>query len=430
MPGQTPIHSRVLCIDGDLAAQPTAGSRRIRAIVDALRERGVEVIESLSYDDGVANVVSDSAIHCVLVDWALGTNDDASHAAGTELLRTVRKRNASVPIFLLADRSIAGQVTVEVASLADEFIWTLQDDPDFIARRVAGGGAPLLRHAAAALRARAGRLQPRCRVLVGRAGAPGRRGLQQVADRPHLPRLPTARTLFRTDMGIERGALGSLLSHTGPIGESEAYIARVFGAHRSYSVLNGTSGSNRTIMSACVGRPADRAVRPQLPQVDRAGPGHDRRHPGVPAVPGATATASSGRSTPTRLAPAAIAAKIAANPLARQAPSQRAGLRASITNSTYDGMCYDADGAQDLLARQRRPHPLRRGLVRLRALQPDVPRPLRHARRRQAATTDGPTVFATHSTHKLLAALSQASYIHVRDGRGADRRTTASTRRS
>ena len=32
---------------------------------------------------------------------------------------------------------------------------------------------------------------------------------------------------------------------------------------------------------------------------------------------------------------------------------------------------------------------------------------------------DGPTVFATHSTHKLLAALSQTSYIHIRDGRSA-----------
>ena len=37
------------------------------------------------------------------------------------------------------------------------------------------------------------------------------------------------------------------------MGESERYAARVFGAHRSYSVLNGTSGSNRAIMSACVG---------------------------------------------------------------------------------------------------------------------------------------------------------------------------------
>ncbi len=33
------------------------------------------------------------------------------------------------------------------------------------------------------------------------------------------------------------------------------------------------------------------------------------------------------------------------------------------------------------------------------------------------ATGDRPTLFATQSTHKLLAALSQASYIHVRDGR-------------
>src|SRR5260370_42487141 len=30
---------------------------------------------------------------------------------------------------------------------------------------------------------------------------------------------------------------------------------------------------------------------------------------------------------------------------------------------------------------------------------------------------DGPTVFSTQSSHKLLAALSQASFIHVREGR-------------
>ena len=41
------------------------------------------------------------------------------------------------------------------------------------------------------------------------------------------------------------------------------------------------------------------------------------------------------------------------------------------------------------------------------------------AMRGDPAAHTGPTVFATHSTHKLLAALSQASYIHVRDGKGA-----------
>ena len=41
------------------------------------------------------------------------------------------------------------------------------------------------------------------------------------------------------------------------------------------------------------------------------------------------------------------------------------------------------------------------------------------AMRGDPAAHRGPTVFATHSTHKLLAALSQSSYIHVRDGKGA-----------
>lgn len=59
--------------------------------------------------------------------------------------------------------------------------------------------------------------------------------------------------LFRTDTGIERESLGSLLDHSGPIKDSEAYAARVFGAHMSYSMLNGTSGSNRAVMAAVIG---------------------------------------------------------------------------------------------------------------------------------------------------------------------------------
>ena len=83
-------------------------------------------------------------------------------------------------------------------------------------------------------------------------------------------------------------------------------------------------------------------------------------------------------------------------------------------------MCYDAAEARDAAREERRPRTFRRGVVRLRALQSDVSRSLRHARRSRPRTRrTAPTVFATHSTHKLLAALSQTSYIHIRDGRGA-----------
>jgi arginine/lysine/ornithine decarboxylase len=60
--------------------------------------------------------------------------------------------------------------------------------------------------------------------------------------------------LLRSDLSISVGSLGSLLDHSGPMGEHERYAARVFGADRTYSVTNGTSMSNRVIFMAAVGR--------------------------------------------------------------------------------------------------------------------------------------------------------------------------------
>ena len=90
---------------------------------------------------------------------------------------------------------------------------------------------------------------------------------------------------------------------------------------------------------------------------------------------------------------------------------------AVVTNCTYDGMCYHAEAAQELLAQSvdqihfdeawyayARFNPMYKGRFAMRGDPKDFDR-------------NGPTVFATHSTHKLLAALSQASYIHIRNGK-------------
>jgi arginine/lysine/ornithine decarboxylase len=87
-----------------------------------------------------------------------------------------------------------------------------------------------------------------------------------------------------------------------------------------------------------------------------------------------------------------------------------------ITNSTYDGLIYDVERiikiAGNVIDRLHfdeawyayaRFNPLYRGRFAMFGDPADY--------------KDGPTVFATHSTHKLLAALSQASFIHIRDGR-------------
>src|SRR4029079_13895356 len=223
--------------------------------------------------------------------------------------------------------------------------------------------------------------------------------------------------LFRTDMGIERGALGSVLGDSGPVGESARNIARILGAHRSYSVLNGTSASNRSIMSACVGDDeialCDRNCHKSIEQgLAICG--------GIPVFlrPTRNRYGIIGPIPPERLSPEAIARSIADNPLAKAAGAKRA-VYSVLTNCTYDVMCYNATEAEKLLAQSvDRIHfdEAWYGYARFNPLYAD-----RFAMRGDPAKhpTDGPTVFATHSTHKLLAALSQTSYIHIRDGRGA-----------
>jgi arginine decarboxylase len=411
-----PLARRVLMVDDELAQPTTAGGRAVRALTEELRARGIEVVEAFSCEDGLATVVSDSAIHCVFVNWTLGKNDRRSHAQATELLRALRNRNAKVPVFLMADRKVAGTITVEVATLADEFVWLLEDTAAFVGGRAA---ASIERYLQGLLPPFAAALARYEREREYSWAAPGHQGgvafLKSPVGRVFFDFY--GENLFRTDMGIERAALGSLLGHTGPIGESERYAAHVFGAHRSYSVLNGTSGSNRAIMSACVGDAeialCDRNCHKSIEQsLVLTG--------GIPVFLSPTRNRYGiiGPIPPERLEPAAIKKSITQNPLTKKAASQRP-VYAVITNCTYDGMCYDAADAEARLAKSvDRVHfdEAWYGYARFNPMYRD-----RHAMRGSPADhpKDGPTVFATHSTHKLLAALSQTSYIHIRDGRGA-----------
>jgi len=119
---------------------------------------------------------------------------------------------------------------------------------------------------------------------------------------------------------------------------------------------------------------------------------------------------------PDRLAPAAIEAAIQANPLVTDGLDGRA-VHAVVTNSTGDGLCYNTRRVVSLLDPSvDRIHfdEAWYAYARFNDLYRD-----RHAMHGDPKDHHGPTVFATHSTHKLLAALSQASLLHVRDGRGA-----------
>jgi len=403
------ISLRALIVDDELGTN-TAEGRAARALVTEMQGRNIEVVEALSAEDGRSVITSDSAIHALLIDWSLG--DDKNHARSRGLIEYVRSRNDKIPIFLLAERGEASSIPVEVMSKVDEFIWTLEDTATFVGGRVS---AAIRRYLDVMMPPLAAALMKFTLDFEYSWHTPGHQGgtafLKSPVGRIFFDYF--GENVLRSDLSISVGSLGSLLDHSGPMGAHERYCARVFGAHRSYSVTNGTSMSNRVIFMAAV-------ARDQIALCDR-NCHKSIEHSlvmtgGIPQylVPLRNRYGIIGPIPPDRLSKKAIADGIKANPLVTRGVSTRA-VHSIVTNSTYDGLIYDARRVQELLDPSvdrihfdeawyayARFNPLYKG---------------RHAMHGDPADHKGPTIFATHSTHKLLAALSQASLLHIRDGR-------------
>ncbi|MEB7890536.1 arginine decarboxylase [Hafnia alvei] len=406
---------KVLVVNSDIKNKNTANGQSIYNLIEALEERNLSVIVATTYNDGIASITSDASICCVFVDWTSEEDNADSHSQALKLLQEVRRRNKTVPVLLMAEHACLETLTLETMELANEFIWMQEDTAEFIASR----SIALIKKYFDQL------LPPFTKALFNYTNgspeyswaAPGHQGgvafTKSAVGREFLDFF--GENLFRTDTGIERDSLGSLLDHSGPIKDSEAYAARVFGAHQSYSVLNGTSGSNRAVMSAVVGEGqfalCDRNCHKSIEQgLVMTG--------GVPVffIPTRNRFGIIGPIPKSQFQPESIQQKIDAHPMKQLAVDPKP-VYSVVTNCTYDGMCYNAKQAQDLLAESvdtihfdeawyayARFNPLYRDRFAMRG------NPAEH----DAA---GPTVFATQSTHKLLAALSQASYIHIRNGK-------------
>ncbi|WP_279205510.1 Orn/Lys/Arg decarboxylase N-terminal domain-containing protein [Obesumbacterium proteus] len=406
---------KVLVVNSNIENKNTANGQAICNLIEALEERNLSVIIATTYKDGIASITSDASICCVFVDWTSEENNADSHSHALALLQEVRRRNKTVPVLLMAEHACLETLTLDTMELANEFVWMQEDTAEFIAAR----SEALIKKYFNQL------LPPFTKALFNYTNgspeyswaAPGHQGgvafTKSAVGREFLDFF--GENLFRTDTGIERDSLGSLLDHSGPIKDSEAYAARVFGAHQSYSVLNGTSGSNRAVMSAVVGEGqfalCDRNCHKSIEQgLVMTG--------GIPVffIPTRNRFGIIGPIPKSQFQPESIQQKIDAHPLKQLAVDPKP-VYSVVTNCTYDGMCYNAKQAQDLLAESvdtihfdeawyayARFNPLYRDRFAMRG------NPAEH-------DATGPTVFATQSTHKLLAALSQASYIHIRNGK-------------
>jgi arginine/lysine/ornithine decarboxylase len=406
------IQLRALMVDDELPA-PTAEGHAAWTLVQELTGRAIEVVEAPSAEDGMSVVASDSAIHALLIDWSLGSNGERAHDKARALLEFVRSRNDKVPIFLMAERGEASSIPVDVMQMIDEYVWTLEDTAAFVGGRVV---AAMRRYIEVMMPPLAAAVMKFSQEYAYSWHTPGHTGgtafLKSPVGRMFFDYF--GENLLRSDLSISVGALGSLLDHSGPMGAHEKYAARVFGAHRTYSVTNGTSMSNRVIFMAAV-------ARDQIALCDRnchKSIEHSLVMTGaIPTylVPVRNRYGIIGPILPERLKPEAIKAAIKANPLVTKGIDTRP-VHSIVTNSTYDGLCYNARRVAELLDPSvDRIHfdEAWYAYARFNPLYRD-----RHAMYGDPKDyTKGPTIFATHSTHKLLAALSQASFLHIRDGR-------------
>jgi arginine decarboxylase len=221
-------------------------------------------------------------------------------------------------------------------------------------------------------------------------------------------------TMLLADASNAVEALGQLLDHTGPIGAAEQRAARTFRADHLFFVLGGTSASNKMVWNATVGA-GDVAL------VDRnchKSVLHALMLTGATPVylqPARNLAGLSGPIPRAEFTQESIRRKLAAHPLV--ADPDRPVRLIALTQSTYDGIVYDADDIKRLLD----------GVVDvLHFDEAWLPHAAfhefydgRHAIDVTRPRTRRAIVYATQSTHKLLGAMTQASQVLVQDSESA-----------
>ncbi len=384
---------------------PTPKGKALEAIKTELESSDVHVRMSPSLEGlGKGMRAMSSGIDALVIDWC---------PEAVTVINGLRRMDPDLGIFLMTDPDSLSSIPFDVLSKVNEYIWALGDTPSFIAGRIE----------ASMRRYRKELLPPMFKSLVEFSEdyeyswhTPGHTAGTAFLKSP-VGRLFYdffGEQLFRSDLSISVGELGSLLDHSGPIGDAEKYASKVFGSDMSFFVTNGTSTSNRVVHVAITSpgevEVVDRNCHKSLEHAITMS--HS-----IPVymIPTRNRYGILGPILPAEMSPDNIASKVESSVLTKDVRNKRPSM-AVVTNSTYDGVCYNAARVEEILGGctdcvhfdeawygYARFNPLY--VQRFAMRDDDLP------------ADERPTVFATQSTHKLLAALSQASMIHIKQGR-------------
>ncbi len=381
---------------------------QIRKLLDQIEDERFEVEVSDDFDRDVSEDASVGA-YIISVD---GERLERARSFG----RTVRGIGYHTPVWVLADlHQLTDMAVLGQTGEVDGYIYLGQQTPAFYAKQVV---ASVMMYGRTLLPPFFGGLM----AYDGEANiafdCPGHQGGQFFRKSPagQLFFKHFGETIFRNDLCNADVDLGDLLIHEGPAVEAQRYAASVFGADKTYFVLNGTSSSNKIVANSVL-------KRGDLVLFDRNN--HKSLHQGALVQAGAIPI-----FLPTaRNAFGMIGAvdwdawdenylrdRIKTNPLVidpDRYKAERPFRLACIQLATYDGTVYNVRKVMERIGHlcdyilwdeawigYNAFHPLFKdhSPMRIDKLGPEMP-----------------GLFSTQSVHKQGAGFSQASQIHKRD---------------
>ena len=406
----------IVIIDEDFRSENTSGLG-IRALAEAIEKEGLEVLGATSYGDLSQFAQQQSRASAFILSI-----DDEEFTPGPELdpavlnlrkfIEEIRFKNADIPIYIYGETRTSQHIPNDILRELHGFIHMFEDTPEFVARHI-------IREARSYLD---GLAPPFFKALMEYAQdgsyswhCPGHSGGVAFLKSPvgQMFHQFFGENMLRADVCNAVEELGQLLDHSGPVLQSERNAARIFNADHCFFVTNGTSTSNKMVWHHTVA-PGDVVVVDRNCHVSIL---HSIIMTGAVPVfltPTRNHYGIIGPIPQSEFSPEAIRRKIVANPLLAGVDAASVKPRIlTLTQSTYDGVLYNTETIK---------HALDGYIDTLHFDEAWLPHAAFHrfygtfhAMGKNRARPAEQLVFATQSTHKLLAGISQASQVLVQD---------------
>jgi ornithine decarboxylase len=219
------------------------------AILRELRDRHSLRISMVSNtQDALTEIERDASVATVLAEWGA----DGAPIDTRRIMRRMVEIGLEAPVFVVVSNrgdlpAVQQLLTEEIAG----FVLADEDTPEFIARFVRRHFDDYLESLKTPF---FGMLADYNHRGIEAWDCPGHNGGMYFRKSP-IGRAffeYMGENVFRSDLCNASVELGDLLIHEGPAHKAEEAAARVMGADRTYFVLNGTSTSNKVVLTALV----------------------------------------------------------------------------------------------------------------------------------------------------------------------------------